>query len=83
LTTNENSLQEYCKTLTKVIKEVEHIHYNEEILESDNVKVVWKIVKKKRGKYTTEEVTPSIKIKENVIKSPKLMANSFSTSYQL
>jgi hypothetical protein len=73
--------RKYCKTLTKVIKEAEHMHYNKQVLESDNkVKAVWKIVKKERGKYSTEEVTPSIKINENVIKSPKLMANSFSTS---
>jgi hypothetical protein len=39
--------RKYCKILTKVIKEAEHMHYNKQILESDNkVKAVWKIVRK-------------------------------------
>jgi hypothetical protein len=70
--------RKYCKILTKVIKEAESMHYNKQILESDNkVKAVWQIVKKEAGKFSTEEVTPSIKINENVIKSPKLIANSY------
>jgi hypothetical protein len=31
------------------------------------------------GKYSTEEVTPSIKINDNAIKNPKLLADSFNT----
>jgi hypothetical protein len=57
------------------------MHYNKEILESNNkVKAVWKIVKKETGRYSTEEATPSIKINDNAIQNPKLLANSFSTS---
>jgi hypothetical protein len=38
---------------------------NKQMLESNNkVKAVWKIVKKKTRKYSTEEVTPSIKIND-------------------
>jgi hypothetical protein len=51
-------------------------------IESDNkVKAVWIIVKKDTGKYSTEEVTPSIKINGNVIKNPKLVADSFNTYF--
>jgi hypothetical protein len=40
------------------------MHYNKQLLESDNkAKVVWKIVKKRTGKVSKEDVTPSIKIK--------------------
>jgi hypothetical protein len=45
------------------------MHYNQQILESDNkLKAIWKIVKKETGKYSSEEVTPSIKINDNVKK---------------
>jgi hypothetical protein len=72
--------RKYCKILTQVIKEAKHTHYNKQILESNNkLKAVWKIVKKETGKYSTE-VTPSIKINDNAIQNPKLLANSFSTS---
>jgi hypothetical protein len=54
------------------------MHYNKLILQSENkVKSVWKIVKKETGKYSTKEVTPSIKINDSVIKYPKLIAYSF------
>jgi hypothetical protein len=57
------------------------MHYNKQILESNNkVKAVWKIVKKETGKYSTE-VTPSIKINDNAIQNPKLLANSFNTYF--
>jgi hypothetical protein len=47
------------------------MHYNKPILESNNkVQAVWKIVKKDTGKYSTEEVTPSININDNAIKKP-------------
>jgi hypothetical protein len=36
---------------------------------------------KKKQKYSTEEVTPPIKIKHNAIKNPKLLANSFNTYF--
>jgi hypothetical protein len=36
-------------------------------------------VKKETGKVSKEDVTPSIKINDNVIKNPKLMAHSFNT----
>jgi hypothetical protein len=58
------------------------MHYNKHILESNNkVKAVWKIVKKERGKYYTEEVTQSIKKNDNAIKNPKLLPNSFNTYF--
>jgi hypothetical protein len=51
-------------------------------LESNNkVKAVWKIVKKETGKYSTEEVTPSIKINDNAIQNPKLLADTFNTYF--
>jgi hypothetical protein len=50
--------RKYCKILTQVIKEAKCMHYNKDILASNNkVKAVWKIVKKETGKYSTEEVT--------------------------
>jgi hypothetical protein len=67
--------RKYCKIQTKVIKEAEHMHYNKKILESDKAKAIWKNLKKERGKYSTEKVTPSIKINKNIIKSPKLIVN--------
>jgi hypothetical protein len=72
--------RKYCKILTQVIKEAKHTHYNKQILESNNkVKAVWKIVKKETGKYSAEEVTPSIKIYDNAIHNPKLLVNTFNT----
>jgi hypothetical protein len=45
------------------------------MLESNNkVKAVWKIAKKETGKYSTEEVTPSIKKNDNATQNPKLLA---------
>jgi superoxide dismutase len=74
--------RKYCKILTQVIKEAKHMHYNKQVLESNKkVKAVWKIVKKETGKYSTEEVTPSIKINDNAIQNPKLFANSFNTDF--
>jgi hypothetical protein len=36
--------KKYCKILTHVIKEAKCIHYNQQVLESDNkLKAVWKI----------------------------------------
>jgi hypothetical protein len=50
--------RKYCTILTKAIKEAKCMHYNKQILESDNkVKAIWKIVKKEIGKYS-KEVTP-------------------------
>jgi hypothetical protein len=67
--------RKYCKILTQVIKEAKHMHYNKHILESNNkVKGIWKTMKKETGKYSTEEVTPSIK-------DPKLLTNSFNTYF--
>jgi hypothetical protein len=58
------------------------MNHNKQILESNNkVKTVWKIVKKETGKYSTEEVTRSIKINDNAIKNPKPLANSFNTYF--
>jgi signal recognition particle GTPase len=58
------------------------MHYNKQLLESDNkVKVVSKIVKKETGKVSKEDVTPSINIIDNVIKNPKLIAHSVNTYF--
>jgi hypothetical protein len=38
-------------------------------------------VKKETGKVSTEQVTTSIKINDNVIKNPKLIAPSFNTYF--
>jgi hypothetical protein len=74
--------RKYCKILTQVIKEAKCMHYNKQILESNNkVKAVWKIVKKETGKYSTEEVTPPIKIDDDAIQNPKPLANTFSTYF--
>jgi hypothetical protein len=71
--------RKYCKILTQVIREAKRMHYNKQILESNNkAKAVWKIVKKETGKHSTEEVTPSIKINDNAIQNPKLLANTFN-----
>jgi hypothetical protein len=71
--------RKYFKILSQVVKEVKRIHYNKEILESNNkVKTVWKIVKKETGKYSTEEMTQSIKINDNATQNPKLLANTFN-----
>jgi hypothetical protein len=73
--------RKYCKILTQVIKEAKHMHYNTDILESNNkVKAVWKIMKKVTGKYSKKEAIPSIKINDNAIRNPKLLADSFNTS---
>jgi hypothetical protein len=62
---------------TQVIKEAKRMHYNKQLLDSNNkVKVVWKTVK-----YSTEEVTLSIKINDNAIQNPELLANSFNTYF--
>jgi hypothetical protein len=54
------------------------MHYNKQILQSDNeVKAVWKIVKKE---YSTV-VTPSVKIYNNVKKKNKIIADSFNTYF--
>jgi hypothetical protein len=47
--------RKYCKILTEVIKEAKRMHHNKQILESDKVKAIWKTVKKKAGKYSTEK----------------------------
>lgn len=50
---------------------------NKLILQSDSkVTAVWKIAKKGTGRYFSKEYTPLIKINNNVIKNPKLRANS-------
>jgi hypothetical protein len=38
-------------------------------------------MKKETGKVSKENVTPSIKINDNVIKNPKLIAYSFNTYF--
>jgi hypothetical protein len=74
--------RKYCKILTQVIKEAKHMHYNKQVLESNNkVKAVWKIVKNETGKYSTEEVIPSIEINYNAIQNPKLLAYTFNTYF--
>jgi hypothetical protein len=51
--------RKYCRILTQIIKEAKRMHYNKQLLESDNkVKVVWKIVKKETVKVSKEDVTP-------------------------
>lgn len=69
-------------TLTEIIKEAKYMHYSKQMLESDNkLKAIWKIVKQEIGKYSSEEVTPPIMMKDNVIKNPKLNANPFNTYF--
>jgi hypothetical protein len=70
--------RKYCRILTQVVKEAKCMPYSTHILGSDKVKAVWKIVKKERRKVCTK-VTTSIKINDNVIQNPKLVALSFST----
>jgi hypothetical protein len=67
--------------LTQVFKEVNCNHYNKQILESGSKgKAIWKIVQKETRKYSSEEMTPSIKINDDV---QKLLnsANSSSTYF--
>jgi hypothetical protein len=72
----------YCKVHTQVTEEAKCMHYNKQILESNSkVKAVWKIVRKVTRKCSTEEVTPSIKVNDNAIQNPKLLAYSFNTYF--
>jgi hypothetical protein len=52
------------------------LHYNRQILESDNkVKTIWKIV---TGEHSTVEENLSVKINNSITKSPELSKNSFN-----
>jgi hypothetical protein len=49
--------RKYFKILTEVIKVAKCMQYNKETLESDDqVKTVWKIVKRETSKCSTEEM---------------------------
>jgi hypothetical protein len=67
--------------LLKSLKRL-NVYITIQILESNSkVKAVWKTVKKETGKYSTEEVTPSIKINDNAIQNPKLVTNTFNSYF--
>lgn len=55
------------------------MYYNMQISESDNnLRVVWKIVRKETGKYFSEEEKPSVIVNDFVMKTYKLIAYCFS-----
>jgi hypothetical protein len=57
------------------------MHYNKQILESDNkVEAVWKIVTKETGNISTD-VAPSININDKVIEKSDLIAHSFNIHF--
>jgi hypothetical protein len=56
------------------------MHYNKHILVKQQSKSSLENSEKRKRKYSTEEVTPSIKINDNAIQNPKLKANAFSTA---
>jgi hypothetical protein len=45
------------------------------------MKVVWEIVKKETGKYSTEEETLLVYINDNIMKNYKLTANPWSAYF--
>jgi hypothetical protein len=52
------------------------MYYKKQILGFDiNVKGIWKIVTNEMGKYSAVEESLSIKMKNNILKSPKHIRN--------
>jgi hypothetical protein len=47
----------------------------------DNVRTIWKIVKKETSKHSMVEENTSIKINDDIINNPELIAHSFTTYF--
>jgi hypothetical protein len=57
------------------------MYYNMQIPESENnLRVVWRIVRKEKGKYSSKDERPSVIINDYVIKTLKRIVYCFSLS---
>lgn len=77
-----NYYKNYCKTLTKVIKDAKKMYLNEKIQNSDNkIKTIWDIIKNETNRYSKSENITCIKINDSKIDNPKSIANHFNDFY--
>jgi len=69
----------YCKQLNKVIKEAKLLHYNEQILTSQNkTKTTWNIVKSETGKTTKKKEITLLNTEGILTQSQQTIANAFN-----
>jgi len=60
--------KQYCKILSKVIKEAIKLYYEEVISESKNkTKTTWNIIRKETSKLTNENNIKSLRLNDHVV----------------
>jgi hypothetical protein len=70
----------YCRILSNVIKAARILHYNRNIVNSNNkMKTTWDIVKSDTGKETSNNGVHLLNIDGKLITNNHVIANSFNT----
>jgi hypothetical protein len=74
--------KKYCKILMSTIKASKKLHYDNLISKSVNkTKTTWNIIKESINKNNGQTIIKSIKFNNNIIREPKLIADSFNTYF--
>jgi len=74
--------KQYCKILTKVIKEAKKLYYKEAISKSKNkMKTTWNIIRKATSKLNNEGNINSIRIKDQVVYKQITIANELNSYF--
>lgn len=74
--------KQYCKVLTKVIKEAKTLYYKETVSESKNkMKTTWNIIRKETGNLNNKDNINSLRIKDQVVYDQITIANELNTYF--
>src|SRR5215510_4597001 len=74
--------KQYCKILSKVIKEAKKLYYKEIITKSKNkMKTMWNIIHKELGNSTNENNIKSLRINNHTVYNQASIANEFDNYF--
>src|SRR5215469_16315210 len=74
--------KQYCKILSKVIKEAKRFYYKEIITKSNNkIKTMWNIINKEIGNSTNENSIKSLRINNHTVYIQASIPNEFNNYF--
>ena len=74
--------KQYCKMLSKVIKEAKKLYYKEVNSKSKNkMKTTWNIIRKETSKLTNENNIKSLRINDNAVYNQITIANELNNYF--
>jgi hypothetical protein len=74
--------KDYCRILSKVIKEAKRMEYDRHILNSNNVmRMSWKLINKEFGRDCNNHGVQSLNINGRNITNHQIIANAFNNHF--